>query len=69
MCLYEGGGSTIYSLIFEMGWLKGNSVQRQGVAYTSEYGNCQVKAGTLTFEELALTLGFALQITVHCIFR
>ena len=28
--LHEGGGSTIYSYIFERGWLKGNSVQRNG---------------------------------------
>ena len=29
-----------YAFNFERGWLKGNTVERQGVAYTSEYGMC-----------------------------
>ena len=37
--LHEGGGSTIYSFIFERGRLKGNFVQRHGAAYTSQYGS------------------------------
>ena len=43
--LHEGGGSAIYSYIFERGWLKGNSFKRhggggyEGAAYTNEYGN------------------------------
>ena len=43
---HEGGGSTIYSFIFERVWLKASSDQRyggglhEGAAYTSEYGKC-----------------------------
>ena len=36
--LHEGGDSTIYSFIFERGWLRKIVSKDMGVAYTCEYG-------------------------------
>ena len=49
--LHEGGGSTIYSFIFERGWLKGNSVQRHGGGLLEEGGRF-TRASTVYTEPL-----------------